>query len=74
MSRKKDRQHFQQRKQLDPGYKGFRDSAQEPKAATWATLVSVTCRVCGHRRNIPANEAPEDGAGYVCLRCREDEG
>lgn len=74
MSRRKDRERFQQLKEQNPEYKGFRGADTAVAAATPSppTLESVTCSVCQRRRNVPADTLPEDRAEFVCLRCQED--
>ena len=72
MSRRKDRDHFLSMKGLDPGYRGFRGQGQQANGDNDA-LQSVTCSVCGRRRNVAAEVAAEEGDSYVCLSCREAE-
>ena len=71
MSRSKDRARFVEMKRLNPDYQGFRGSDQGPTGDTTA-LESVTCSVCGRRRNVPAGTAPDRGDGYICLSCRDE--
>ena len=71
MSRRKDRDRFIEMKRLNPDYQGFRGFGQGP-ASDSTPLESVTCSVCGRRRNVPANTIPEQRDSYVCLSCLEE--
>jgi len=72
LSRRKDRERFSAMKRLDPDYQGFRGYEQEPTRAGNTPLETITCSVCGRRRNVPAGIAREQGDSYVCLSCREE--
>ena len=69
MSRRKDRERYQQRKQRNPDYTGFRgvDTVIEKPPAP---LESVVCSSCGRKRNAPRDTIPADRDSYVCLRCQ----
>ncbi|MBI2907795.1 MAG: hypothetical protein HYX92_09085 [Chloroflexi bacterium] len=67
MSRRKDRERYQVRKSLDPGYQGFR--GPEPKPETKPEVRTAVCSVCKRVKNVPA-DIPED-VDYVCAACRE---
>ena len=72
MSRRKDRDRYQEMKHLNPDYRGFRGNI--PGSSASATpLETVVCSVCGRRRNVAVGIALEQGESYVCLRCREEE-
>jgi hypothetical protein len=73
MSRRKDRERFLQKKQLNPEYKGFRGGAGGGVGAD-APLETVTCSKCGRRRNVAVGIALEQGESYICLSCREEQG
>lgn len=73
MSRRKDRERYQRRKEQNPDYVGFRGSetvVASPDPPPPA-LESVTCSVCQRRRNVPVDTLPVDRAVYVCLRCQD---
>ena len=72
MSRRKDRDRFDEMKRLDPDYRGFRGYGQEPTRAGNMPLETLTCSVCGRRRNVPAGIALEQRDKYVCLSCSEE--
>ena len=72
MSRRKDRDRFTEMQRLDPDYRGFRGYGQEPTRAGNTPLETLTCSVCGRRRNVPAGIALEHGDKYVCLSCSEE--
>ena len=73
MSRKKDRERFLAMKQLNPNYQGFRGQGVDSATPDNVPLQSMTCSVCGKKRNVPTEVALEEGEGYVCLSCREEE-
>ena len=73
MSRRKDQQRYEAMKRLDPDYKGFRGRGNEPDRPGNAPLESVTCNVCGRKRNVARGIALEQGADYVCATCREED-
>ena len=70
MSRRKDRDRLKAMRRLNPDYRGFRGSAQEPSRAGNTPLQTVTCTVCGRKRNVPRGIAQEAGEAYVCLACQ----
>jgi hypothetical protein len=61
-------------KGLNPDYQGFRGYEQEPTRTGNTPLETVTCSICGRRRNIAVGIALEQGDSYVCLSCREESG
>lgn len=61
-------------KRLDPDYKGFRGHGNEPIRSGRIPLESVTCAVCGRKRNVPIGIALDQGEGYICSRCLNDDG
>lgn len=65
MSRRKDRERYQLRKSLDPGYRGFRGSELKPEPKP--ELKSITCSVCQRTKNVPA-DTPEEN--FICASCR----
>lgn len=72
MSRRKDMERFLNRQRLNPEYVGFRGYESEPDRAGNTPLQTVTCSVCGRRRNVAVGTAMEEGDGYICLSCREE--
>ena len=72
MSRNKDRERFQAKRQRNPGYVGFRGYDVEPDKPGQTPTQVLTCSVCGHKRNVPLGIAREAGDSYVCLACQED--
>jgi hypothetical protein len=74
MSRRKDRERFLAMKRLDPNYPGFRGYDKEPTKPGRVPLQSVTCTICGRKRNVPLGIALAEGERYVCLSCREEQG
>ena len=70
MSRRKDRERFLERKQLDPSYEGFRGFGQDQTAPETALFQGITCSICGRRRNVLPEVA--EGDSYVCMSCREE--
>ena len=72
MSRRKDRQRYESMKHLNPDYKGFRGYSMEPDQPGQTPLETLTCTVCGRKRNIPLGVAVEQGEQYVCQSCQED--
>ena len=72
MSRRKDRERFDEMRGLDPDYKGFRGADVEPSRPGMAPLEAVTCSVCGRKRNVPRGIAQEKGDRYVCMTCTEE--
>ena len=57
-------------RRLDPGYRGFRGRAAEPRAVV-EPLEAVACTACGRTRNVPQSVANEQRDSFVCSRCRE---
>ena len=74
MSRRRDRERYEAMKRLDPDYRGFRGHGGEPSKPGNAPLEAVTCSTCGRKRNVPRGVALEQGDGFVCARCREEQG
>ena len=72
MGRRADRERFEAMKRLDPDYKGFRGRRNEPNRRGKTPLESVTCSVCGRKRNIPRGIALEQGGSYVCSTCSDE--
>jgi DNA-directed RNA polymerase subunit RPC12/RpoP len=72
LSRRKDRERFLAMKDSNPDYQGFRGYVQEPVVRESTPLQTVTCSVCGRRRNVSVDVATEQGENYVCLSCREE--
>ena len=70
MSRRKDLERYRRLKQDNPDYLGFRgaDTVTEMQAAA---LESVTCSVCGRKRNVTSDTIPADRESFVCLNCQE---
>lgn len=68
MSRRKDRERFQVRKDLYPEYKGYRGPEERPPSKP--ELKPLVCTVCGRKRNVPT-ETPEEG--FVCTICRPED-
>ena len=73
MSRRKDQERFETMKRLNPDYQGFRGYASEPDKPGNTPLQTVTCTVCGRKRNVPLGIAQEQGEAYICLSCQEGE-
>ncbi len=74
MSRSKDRERLDTMRRLNPDYRGFRGVAQEPTQPGNTVLQTVTCSVCGRKRNVPLGVAQEQGDNYVCLACQQRQG
>jgi hypothetical protein len=72
---RKDRERFLRMKEDNPDYQGFRgaDTATAPPTPPAPVTESVTCSVCGRRRNVNLDSLPEDRSTYVCLRCQGDQ-
>jgi len=72
---RKDRERFLRIKEANPGYQGFRGAATvtAPPPPPAPVTESVTCSVCGRRRNVNVDSIPEDRSAYVCLRCQADQ-
>ena len=71
MSRRKDRERVEAMKRLDPDYKGFRGSGNEPSRPGNTPLEAATCSICGRKRNVARGVAQEQGDSYVCATCTE---
>ena len=52
MSRRKDRDRLLQKRRVNPDYAGFRGYDKEPGRPGQTPMQSVTCSVCGRRRNV----------------------
>ena len=74
MSRRKDRDRFLNKKAFNPDYRGFRGYSRDATTSNTDTLQPVTCSVCGRKRNVDSEIAREQGQGYVCLSCQDEEG
>ena len=72
MSRRKDRERFLERKQLDPSYEGFRGFGQDQTTPETGLFQGITCSICGRRRNVLPEVAEAEGDSYVCMSCREE--
>ena len=57
-------------RRLDPGYRGFRGHAAQPRAVV-EPLEAATCTACGRTRNVPQSVAIEQRNTFICSRCRE---
>ncbi len=71
MSKRKDRERFMAMKRANPDYVGFRGHISAADRPGPSDVLSLTCSVCGRKRNVPAGEKVEDPTKYVCLSCRE---
>ncbi|MDA1347711.1 MAG: hypothetical protein O3A47_02415 [Chloroflexi bacterium] len=71
MSRRKDRERVEAMKRLDPDYKGFRGTGNEPSRPGNTPLEAVTCSNCGRNRNVARAVALFQGDSYVCATCTE---
>ena len=74
MSRSKDRARYEAMKRLNPDYKGFRGYSVEPNRPGQTPVEAVTCTLCHRKRNVPVGTALEQGQGFVCQSCREENG
>jgi hypothetical protein len=74
LSRSKDRERFLAMQRLNPEYQGFRGHGQEPTRQGNTPLQTMTCSVCGRRRNVAMGIALEQGDDYICLSCQEAAG
>lgn len=72
MSRRKDRERFSTMQRLNPDYKGFRGYDSEPDRPGQTPMSTVTCSVCGRKRNVVLGVALESGEQYVCFSCQEE--
>jgi hypothetical protein len=73
MSRRKDRERLLANRRQNPDYKGFRGYASDPSRAGNTPLIAVNCSVCGKKRNVPVGIAEEQGEGYVCMTCQDEQ-
>lgn len=74
MSKRKDRERFAALRANNPNYHGFRGYGDDSNRPSPEALTGVTCTVCGRRRNVTQEVAQQEGDGYVCLSCREQQG
>ncbi len=74
MSKRKDRERFAALKSNNPHYQGFRGYGLGTPGPSPEALVTLTCTVCGRRRNVSQETAREERESYVCLSCREEAG
>ena len=72
MSRRRNQERFEKMKRLNPDYKGFRGHQNEPDQPGKTPLESVTCSICGRKRNVAVGIALEQGDSYVCVRCSDE--
>ena len=72
MSRRKDRERFDAMKRQNPDYTGFRGYGVESDATRGTPLQTMTCSVCGRKRNVPVGTYIVEGEDYVCLSCSGD--
>lgn len=70
MSRRRDRERFADMKCQNPQYRGFRGHAVEHTGVQSVALHSMTCSLCGRKRNVPVEDATGGGGEYICLSCR----
>ena len=73
MSRRKDRERILAQKRLNPNYVGFRGYDREPARTGSTPMTSLVCSVCGRKRNVPVGVAQEQGDGFVCSSCAEEQ-
>lgn len=73
MGRRRDLERYEKMKRLNPDYKGFRGHQNEPDQPGKTPLESVTCRICGRKRNVAVGIALEQGSSYVCVRCSDED-
>ena len=71
MTRRKDRERYEAMRRLNPDYQGFRGAGEEATTSGNLPLETVTCSICGRRRNVAVGIAMEEGDSYICLSCRE---
>ena len=72
MSRRKDRERYEDLRRVNPEYSGFRGYEGEPGRAGNTPHQTMTCSVCGRKRNVPLGIAQEQGESYVCMTCMEE--
>ena len=63
MGRRRDLERYEKMKRLNPDYKGFRGHQNEPDQPGKTPLESVTCRICGRKRNVAVGTATEREIG-----------
>ena len=73
MSRRKDRERVESLKASNPDYLGFRGYDREPGRGGPAPMQSVTCSLCGRKRNVAPSVVEAEGDQYVCLSCQEEQ-
>ena len=72
MSKRKNRERFAALKTDNPAYQGFRGYGVGSPTPSPEALITLTCSVCGRRRNVTQEVAREQGDAFVCLSCREE--
>ena len=72
MSKRKDRERYTSLKSANASYQGFRGYGASVPAPSPEALTTLTCTVCGRRRNVTQEIAREQGENFVCLSCREE--
>ena len=72
MSKRKDRERYAAQKSANAAYQGFRGYGAGAPAPSPEALTTLTCSVCGRRRNVTQEIAREQGDAFVCLSCREE--
>jgi hypothetical protein len=72
MSKRKDRERFAALKTSNPHYQGFRGQGAGTAAPSPEALRTLTCTVCGRRRNVTEETARDESDSYVCLSCRDE--
>ena len=72
---RKDRERFLRLRAENPDYQGFRGAAtvSAPPPPPAPVTESVTCSVCGRKRNVNVDTIPEDRSSFVCIRCQENQ-
>jgi hypothetical protein len=74
MSKRKDRARFAAQKTSNPHYQGFRGYGAGTAVPSPEALTTLTCTVCGRRRNVTQEIARTERETYVCLSCRDESG
>ena len=69
MNRRKDLERFLRLKQDNPDYLGFRGANTVTEKSAPA-MESVTCSVCGRKRNVTSDTIPPDRDSFVCISCQ----
>ena len=72
MSKRKDRERYATQKSANASYQGFRGYGAGAPVPSPEALTTLTCTVCGRRRNVTQEIAREQGDAFVCLSCREE--